>query len=135
VSTAAETQGLRNLTQVFQDEMAEYLDDQIASMYASPFLYGGFDQAKYDEKRQQLRQRRAELDEGRKVCQASGVHVWGAIERSGGFCDHCNADGLARHEEYGSAWDDCSNCEGLGYTPTEYSRSCERCGLNETRST
>jgi hypothetical protein len=120
-----------SFVRILQDEM----DKQIALWAAQPTVFGPFDQEKYDAKLHEIRSRRAEMEAGRKVCDATGEHVWGAVESSGGVCEHCRGDGLAHGEEYGSAWDDCSNCAGLGYTSTEYSRRCERCGFNETRTT
>lgn len=94
-----------------------------------------FDQDKYDETLRRLKERRAELAAGREVCEATGEHVWSAIERSGGRCESCNGDGLDHHGEYQIMWSDCESCKGLGFTPTEYSRRCERCAFTETRST
>lgn len=131
VNTATESAALSNFDAFFQDGM----DRQYAQMVAQPQFFGPFDQDKYDETLRKLRERRAELETGGKVCDATGEHVWGAIERSGGLCASCDGDGLDHNGEYRRMWTDCETCNGLGFTPTEYSRRCERCGFNETRST
>lgn len=118
---------------VFSDEVRGFLDHEIATAAARPELFGHFDQAKYDEVRQRLRDRRAELARGREECARTGAHAWGAITTAGGFCGRCDGDGLAHGEEGASAWDDCSHCNGLGYTPTEYVRTCTRCGHRDAR--
>ena len=123
-----------NASEIFRSHLAEMVDDLAARAAAGGSRYGDWDQDKYDEVRRRRREHRARLAEGAKVCAADGQHEWGEISREGGWCDHCGGDGLQRGEGYGSAWDDCSRCEGLGHTPTTYSRRCERCGHGETRS-
>lgn len=129
-----ESQAMDLFGSMLRQSMEDMLDDQIARDHAQPEFFGGFDQAKYDQKRQELREARQKLTEGGKVCEATGQHVWGEITAFGGFCDHCGADGISREED-GAGWVDCSNCNGLGYTPTFYVRRCERCGYRDTRST
>lgn len=86
------------------------------------------------EKAEHLRAQRAEFRRHSVVeCSLLG-HVWGPVEREGGLCDYCDGEGLEQHDEYVSHWKDCSNCDGRGYVPTMYKRTCTRCKKQETKA-